>query len=242
MDTMMTKAVLATSCLFMLAHPVLGGVPREDMTDNYIFIDTSQRDWREANTYCLLRFGTRLATVKSSADQNELMTLLLRNGGEPKWIGAYSEGRGKATWAQDGSSAYAHVTASWHLKEASYEWNDCFAIDQPSGKWFDFPCTRNMDFACNKPGGKYAPHLDGSFLDRADLPSSVLLPSDGVNAFKFSYFQNDAAFVAADVVISAVVCLLILSICGAAYFCARFYAERASKAPRYKIVDEELAE
>ena len=123
---------------------------------NYIYIDSSpQRTWEDAAEYCYYNYGTRLASIKASSDQIEILSVTDGTpGGEPKWFGCRSVGD-TVRWIQDGTSCTNEIYQTWHLSEAVYELDQCFAFDEPNGKWFDFNCNTKRDFVCNNPGGKY---------------------------------------------------------------------------------------
>ena len=113
----------------------------------------------DASDYCFCHYGTRLASISSSAQQDELFDATWKNTYGPMYIGLNDiETEGVYVW-EDGSTYNYKNYASGQPND----WNDqdCMLISSDLGEWGDGSCTtKKSSFVCNAPANEYKPsHL-----------------------------------------------------------------------------------
>ncbi|KAA0721510.1 C-type lectin domain family 10 member A MMGL [Triplophysa tibetana] len=107
-------------------------------------IDTSNKTWREAQSFCR-QYHTDLISVRNQTD-NQLIHNIINDPHTSVWIGLF---RDSWEWSDNTDSAFRYWTSGEPNNYGGYE--DCTLVRMnDQGQWYDAACSDSNTFVCHE--------------------------------------------------------------------------------------------
>ena len=120
---------------------------------NYIKVHQDEVTWSDAEDHCANTFGTHLASISNSAENDEVYDLL--GSWTYGWIGLNDRAtEGTFVWSDGTTFNYNAWNSGIEGQSTASE--DC-AMHFGNGNWIDIDCDTTVvdDFVCNMPSGMF---------------------------------------------------------------------------------------